>query len=70
LLRNACDGTAFRLIGIGASDLCDPAEADKGDLADQSVVREAHREAAIDRIRERFGADALQKGIALRSRQR
>ncbi|MET0429133.1 MAG: DNA polymerase IV [Microvirga sp.] len=70
LLRVACDGTAYRLIGIGASDLCDPAEADKGDLADQSVVRDAHREAAIDRIRERFGADALQKGIALRIRQR
>ncbi len=38
LLKAACDGTAYRLIGIGASDLCDPAEADQGDLADQSVV--------------------------------
>ncbi|WP_324617731.1 DNA polymerase IV [Microvirga pudoricolor] len=70
LLKQACDGTAYRLIGIGAADLCDPAEADKGDLADQSVVRDAHREAAIDRIREKFGVGALQKGIMLRSRQR
>ena len=29
LLKGACDGTAFRLIGIGAADLCDAAEADR-----------------------------------------
>jgi DNA polymerase-4 len=66
LLKASCDGTAFRLIGIGAADLCDAADADKGDLADQSVVRQAHMEAAIDKIREKFGAGAVQKGIVLR----
>src|SRR5690606_33554911 len=70
LLKSACDGTAFRLIGIGASDLCEGREADRGDLADQSVVRQAHMEAAIDRIRDKFGAAALQKGIVLRKPQR
>ena len=66
LLRASCDGTAFRLIGIGAADLCDGAEADRGDLADQSVVRQAHMEAAIDKIRDRFGPAAVQRGIVLR----
>jgi DNA polymerase-4 len=66
LLKGACDGTAFRLIGIGAADLCDAADADKGDLADQSVVRQAHMEAAIDKLRDKFGANAVQKGIVLR----
>jgi DNA polymerase-4 len=70
LLKAACDGTAFRLIGIGAADLCDAADADKGDLADQSVVRQAHMEAAIDKIRDKFGAAAVQKGIVLRRPQR
>ncbi len=70
LLKTACDGTAYRLIGIGAADLCDAAEADKGDLADQSVVRQAKMETAIDKIRDKFGKDALQKGLALRGRQR
>ncbi|MGO4571068.1 DNA polymerase IV [Microvirga sp. 2TAF3] len=70
LLKSACDGTAYRLIGIGAADLCDAAEADKGDLADQTVVKQAHMESAIDKIREKFGAAALQKGIALRKPQR
>ncbi len=70
LLKAACDGTAYRLIGIGAADLCDAAEADRGDLADQTVVRQAHMEAAIDKIRDKFGAAALQKGIVLRKPQR
>jgi DNA polymerase IV len=69
LLRNECDGTAFRLIGIAACDLCDAAEADRGDLADLHVVREAQMEAAVDRIREKFGRDAVQKGLALRSQR-
>ncbi|SCZ07719.1 DNA polymerase IV [Microvirga guangxiensis] len=68
LLKAACDGTAYRLIGIGAADLCDGVEADRGDLADQSVVRQAQMESAIDRIRDKFGAAALQKGIALRNK--
>ena len=63
MLREACDGTAFRLIGIGGSDLCDAAEADRGDLADQSVRREVDTEAAIDRLREKFGPAAVQKGL-------
>ncbi|HEV2559880.1 MAG TPA: DNA polymerase IV [Microvirga sp.] len=69
LLRAACDGTAYRLIGVGAADLCDGAGADRGDLADQEVVRQARREAAIDRIRERFGPEALVKGLALRGQR-
>ncbi len=68
LLKAACDGTAYRLIGIGAADLCDGAEADRGDLADQSVVKQAQMESAIDKIRDKFGAAALQKGIALRDK--
>jgi DNA polymerase-4 len=70
LLREASDGTAFRLIGIGAADLCDGAEADRGDLADVEVVREARREAAVDRIREKFGTGAVQKGLAFRPQRR
>jgi DNA polymerase-4 len=70
LLKGACDGTTFRLIGIGASDLCDGSAADKGDLADQSVERQARMETAIDRIRDKFGTGALQKGIVFRTPQR
>jgi DNA polymerase-4 len=70
LLKPECDGTAYRLIGIGAGHLCEAALADKGDLADVGVVRDVRREAAIDALREKYGANAVQKGLALRSRQR
>jgi DNA polymerase-4 len=66
LLRDECNGSAFRLIGIGASDLCEGLQADRGDLADVAVAREVQREAAVDRIREKFGAGAMQKGLAFR----
>lgn len=70
MLHEACDGAAFRLIGIGASDLCDAAEADRGDLADTAARRDAEREAAIDRLREKFGPTAVQMGLAFRPAQR
>jgi DNA polymerase-4 len=70
LLKTACDGTAYRLIGIGAADLRDGADADQGDLADSSVKRQAQMEAAIDKLRDKFGAAALQKGLALRGPRR
>ena len=70
MLTLACDGTRYRLLGIGASELCGAAEADQGDLADQTVQRQAQMEAAIDKIREKFGGKAVQKGIALRNPQR
>ncbi len=70
MLRDECDGRHFRLVGIGAHHLCPAAEADRGDLADVAVVNETRREAAIDRLRERFGPDAVQKGLAFRFGQR
>ncbi len=70
LLALECDGTPFRLLGIGAGDLCPGAEADRGDLADADVARLARREAAMDRLRERFGHGVIQRGLALRGRER
>ena len=70
LLAQECNGTRFRLIGVGASDLCEAAESDRGDLADTEVRREAQAERAVDRLRNRFGDDAVIKGISLRGRAR
>ena len=63
MLRAACDGTSFRLVGIGGGDLCAGLHADRGDLADQGIERVARREAALDRVRERFGNAAIQRGL-------
>ncbi len=65
LLREAT-GTAFRLIGIGASPLVPPGEADHGDLADAATPRLAAAQAAIDALRERYGATAIGRGRGFR----
>ena len=70
LLREECDGRFFRLIGIGAGDLCASEEADRGDLADPHVADEKRIDGAIDAIRGRFGAEAVQKGLAFPFGQR
>lgn len=70
LLHATCDGSAYRLIGIGAGDLCEAELADRGDLADPEVAETVRMEAAIDRIRDKFGSAAVQTGLAFPFRQR
>ena len=62
LLARETDGTLFRLIGIGVSALC---EADGADFADLIDRRAAEAEQAMDRLRERFGDEAVIKGLSL-----
>ena len=61
LLLRETDGTKFRLLGIGVTALCDANAADLTDLLDR---RTAEAEHAIDRLRERFGDEAVVKGLA------
>ncbi|TMV77892.1 DNA polymerase IV, partial [Thioclava sp. BHET1] len=57
----------FRLIGVGLSDLCPASGADlTADLLDPDASRRAGAERAADRIRAKFGRDAIVKGRALR----
>jgi len=62
LLEREIDGTKFRLIGIGLSSLIDANEADLADLLDH---RTAEAERAIDRLRGRFGDEAVFRGLTL-----
>ena len=67
LLARETDGTAFRLIGIGAFPLLPGAEADRGDLADPDAPRRAAAQAAVDALRARFGDAAIGRGRGLRT---
>jgi len=60
LLSREANGTAYRLIGIGVSALTE----DLGTI-DFIESRTAEAEAAVDRLREKFGRDAVVRGIAL-----
>jgi len=64
LLARETDGTPFRLIGIGVSAL---ASADQSDLTDLIDRRTAEAERAIDRLRKKFGDEAIIRGRALAS---
>jgi DNA polymerase IV len=65
LLAAETQGTSFRLIGVSTADFAPAEEADKGDLIDSGVGREKAREQAIDALRERFGAQAVMRGLAM-----
>ena len=57
----------FRLIGVGISHLVKEAEADRlPDLLDADAGKRVDVEKATDKIRERFGSDAILKGRSLR----
>jgi DNA polymerase-4 len=63
LLARETDGTKFRLLGIGASNLADAADADGADLVDHKGERAAKAEHAVDKVREKFGNMAVVKGL-------
>jgi DNA polymerase-4 len=63
LLMKEADGTRFRLIGIGVSDLSDAARADPADLVNAADKRAEKAELAVDRVRARFGSAAMQRGL-------
>ncbi|NSX54985.1 DNA polymerase IV [Parasulfitobacter algicola] len=58
---------SYRLLGVGLSDLTPESQFDTlGDLLDPEAVKRAEAERATDKIREKFGKDAIVKGRALR----
>ncbi len=65
LLAKECDGTRFRLIGVGISDL-EPASGDVADLIDPASLKRAGAERAADIARSRFGDAAITTGRGVR----
>ncbi|UWF60005.1 DNA polymerase IV [Brucella sp. 2716] len=62
LLEKEMDGTRFRLLGIGVSDLSPSDRADPPDLVDIQATKRAVAENAIDRLRNKFGLNAVETG--------
>jgi DNA polymerase-4 len=61
LLEREADGTKFRLLGVGLSALAATDQADPADFVDGRAVEAEH---AVDRVRARFGDDAVIRGLA------
>jgi DNA polymerase-4 len=67
LLAHVAGREAYRLIGVGLSDIGPASGADlTPDLLDPDARRRTEAERAADRIRAKFGHDAIVKGRALR----
>jgi DNA polymerase-4 len=65
LLLAEPEGAAYRLIGVGLSQLAAAGDADLGDLADTTAARDLAAEDAIDRLRARFGESVIGRGVGL-----
>jgi DNA polymerase-4 len=62
LLAREVDGTAFRLLGIGVSGLEMADGTDPVDLIEPQIARKAAAERAIDKVRDKYGREALVRG--------
>ena len=67
LLDREIDGTHFRLIGIGVSDIEDDGRADPLDLVDEGSTKRQKAELAVDKLREKFGKQAVETGYTFGS---
>jgi DNA polymerase-4 len=62
MLQNEVGATRYRLIGIGVSNLL---ETQGEEFADMLNRRGAQAEHAIDRLRAKFGKDAVVRGLTI-----
>jgi DNA polymerase-4 len=65
-LKREADGKRFRLLGVGLSNLTSGAEADPANLIDPVSDKRAAAERAMDKIRSKFGGEAVGKGRGMR----
>jgi DNA polymerase-4 len=65
-LKREADGTRFRLLGVGLTNLAPAQGADPASLIDVAGDRRAAAERAMDKIRAKFGGEAVEKGRAFK----
>jgi len=68
LLEREINRTSYRLLGVGVSALDHAEAADPADLIDTSGERRAKAERAMDRVRGKFGHEAVVKGLSFDQR--
>ncbi len=65
-LKREADGTRFRLLGVGLSNLGPAVGADPSSLIDVTSDKRAAAERAMDKIRAKFGGSSVEKGRAFK----
>ena len=69
MLKRETDGTPFRLLGAGLHNICAASDCDPDDLVDRSRAKQAKAEHAMDKVRAKFGGEAVGKGRSLRAQR-
>ena len=65
-MKRETDGTRFRLLGVGLSNLGPAMGADPSSLIDVTSDKRAAAERAMDKIRAKFGGASVEKGRAFK----
>ena len=66
-LKREANGTRFRLLGVGISNLASADSADPASLIDPAADKRAAAERAMDKIRAKFGGEAVSTGRSFRN---
>ena len=69
LLQREADGTAFRLIGVSLSNLSEATEESESGGLDPQYQAHAKAEHAMDKLRAKFGPDAIISGRGLKGKK-
>lgn len=69
LMRKELDGTKFRLIGVGLSQIGPSTGEDPLDLFEPKIAKKAAAERAMDTVRDKFGKDAVVRGKLYRQKK-
>jgi DNA polymerase-4 len=64
LLKREATGTAFRLLGVGITQLAATDTVGIPSTLDQRIVARARAEIAVDKVRAKFGRTSLERGLA------
>ena len=64
-LAQEADGTSYRLLGVGLSNLCAASDCDPADLVDRGADKRAATERAMDKVRAKFGEESVNKGRSI-----
>ena len=65
MLEKEANGPAYRLIGIGTSDILNADDADPPDLLHEETAKLSRVERAIDDVRAKLGDGVISKGRRL-----
>jgi DNA polymerase-4 len=65
-LKREANGTRFRLLGVGITNLAPAVSADPASLIDPAADKRAAAERAMDKIRAKFGGEAVKTGRAFK----